>query len=66
MSLKDALAGSSADGVLDAVALGEDHAVGVYRKALDEELSPDLAEVVRRQLVEITTVHGQVKQLAAA
>jgi len=66
MSLKDALAGSSADGVLDAATQGEDHAVSEYRKALDEELSPELAEVVRRQLVEITAVHDQVKQLAAA
>jgi len=66
MSLKDALAGSSADGVLGAAAQGEDHAVSEYRKALDEELSPELAEVVRRQLVEITAVHDQVKQLAAA
>jgi len=66
MSLKDALAGSSADGVLDAATQGEDHAVSEYRKAIDEELSPELAEVVRRQLVEITAVHDQVKQLAAA
>jgi len=66
MSLKDVLAGESADGVLDAAAQGEDHAVSEYRKALDEELSPELAEVVRRQLVEITAVHDQVKQLAAA
>jgi len=66
MSLKDALAGSSADGVLDAAEQGEGHAVSEYRKALDEEVSPELAEVVRRQLVEITAVHDEVKRLAAA
>lgn len=66
MSLKDALTGSSADGVLDVAEQGEAHAVSEFRTALDEDLSPELAEVVRRQLVEITAVHDEVKRLAAA
>ena len=66
MSLKDVLTGSSADGVLDVAEQGEEHAVSEYRKALDEDVSPALAEVVRRQLVEITAVHDEVKRLAAA
>jgi len=66
MSLKDALTGSSASGVLDVAEQGEEHAISEYRKALDEDMSPDLADVVRRQLVEITAVHDEVKRLAAA
>ena len=66
MSLNDTLTGSSADGVLDVAEQGEEHAVNEYRKALDEDVSPALAEVVRRQLVEITAVHDEVKRLAAA
>lgn len=50
MSLKDALTGSSADGVLDVAEQGEDHAVSEYRKALEEDVSPELAEVIRRRL----------------
>jgi uncharacterized protein (TIGR02284 family) len=66
MGVKDALAGSSAGGVLDVAEQGEEHAVKKFRAALDEELSPELAELVRRQLVEITAVHDEVKRLAAA
>ena len=39
MSLKDALAGSSPDGVLDAAEQGEDHAIKEYDKALDSDFS---------------------------
>ena len=66
MSLKDALAGSSASGVLDVAEQGEDHATSEYRKALEKDLSPDLADVVRRQLVDITAVHDEVQRLGAA
>ncbi len=66
MSLKDALTGSSADGVLDAAEQGEDHAVSDYRDALDKDLSLGLAEVVRRQLIDITATHDEVKRLANA
>ena len=66
MSLKDALSGSSAKGVLDAAEQGEDHAVTEFEKALDAELSPELATVVRRQLVEITAAHDEVKRLRDA
>ncbi len=66
MSLKDALAGSSADGVLDVAEQGEDHAVSEYNKALEKDLSPDLANVVRRQLVDVTATHDEVKRLRDA
>jgi len=66
MSLKDALAGSSASGGLDAAEQGENHATSEYGKALEKDLSPDLADVVRRQLVDITAVHDGVQRLGAA
>ncbi len=63
MSLKDALTGSSPKGVLDAAEQGEDHAVKEFTKALDEDISASLADVVRRQLVDITASHDEVKRL---
>lgn len=66
MALKDALAGSSAQGVLDAAEQGEDHAVSEYRDALDSDLSMELAVVVRRQLGDITSTHDEVKRFRDA
>ena len=63
MSLKDAVTGSSPKSILDAAEQGEDHAVKEYDKALEKDLSAELAEVVRRQLVEITSTHDEVKRL---
>lgn len=66
MSLKDAVTGSSPTGVLGVAEQGEDHAVKEYEKALDKDISAELAEVVRRQLVEITATHDEVKRLSEA
>lgn len=63
MAVKDALAGSDPDGVLDAAEQGEDHAVSEYEKALTEDISPELRTVVQRQLGEIRSAHDQVKAL---
>ena len=41
MAVKDALSGSDPDGILDAAEQGEDHAVDSYKKALDEDISPE-------------------------
>lgn len=61
MSLKDALAGSSADGVLDAAEQGEDHAVGEYDKALQTDISQTLRAVVERQFADIKKGHDEIK-----
>ncbi len=66
MSLKDALAGSSDDGVLDAAEQGEDHAVGEYEKALKADISPTLRVVVERQFTDIKKAHDEVKSLRNA
>ena len=65
LSLKDALAGSKPDGVIDAAEQGEDHAVSEYEKALDADISPELRTVVQRQLTEIRAAHDDVKALRA-
>ncbi len=63
MSLKDALTGSSASGVLDAAEQGEDHAVSEYEKALEADISPELRTVVTRQFAEVKRTHDEVKAL---
>lgn len=66
MTLKDVVTGSSPKGVLDVAEQGEDHAVKEYNKALEKDLSPNLADVIRRQLTEITATHDEVKGLRDA
>lgn len=60
LAVKDAITGSSAKGVLDAAAQGEDHAVSEYRDALGEDISPELRTVVERQLVKVQAAHDDV------
>jgi uncharacterized protein (TIGR02284 family) len=66
MSLKDALTGSDPKGVLDVSEQGEDHAVKEYEKALDEDISPDLRNVVQRQFADVKAAHDQVRGLRDA
>ena len=66
MSLKDALSGSDPDGVLDAAESGEEHAVKEYEKALDEDISPNLRDVVQRQMNDIKAAHAEIKRLRQA
>lgn len=63
MTLKDALAGSEPDGVLEAAEQGEDHAVDEYDKALKAEISPPLRAVVERQGADVKRGHDAVKAL---
>jgi uncharacterized protein (TIGR02284 family) len=60
MSLKDAISGSSAKGVVDAAEQGEAHAVKVYRNALEDDISPDLRTVVQQQCTEIEEAHQMI------
>jgi uncharacterized protein (TIGR02284 family) len=66
MAVKDAIAGSDPDGVLDAAEQGEDHAVSEYEKALDADISPEFKAIVQRQLAEVRSAHDQVKALRDA
>lgn len=63
MSLKDAMTGSSASGVLDAAEEGEDHAVNEYEKALEADISPELRAVVSRQFADVKRTHDDVRSL---
>lgn len=66
MAVKDAIAGSDPQGVLDAAEQGEDHAVSEYRDALDADISPSLRVVIERQYAEVQQAHDQVKALRNA
>jgi uncharacterized protein (TIGR02284 family) len=66
MSLKDALAGSDPDGVLDAAEQGEDHAIKEYEKALNSDLSSELRTVVQRQFLEVKAAHDEVRTMRDA
>ena len=66
MAVKDAIAGSDPEGVLDAAEQGEDHAVSEYRDALDADISQSLRVVLARQFVEVQQAHDQVKALRDA
>lgn len=66
MSLKDALAGSDPDGVLDAAEQGEDHAVSDYKDALDTDISAELKATVQRQYAAVQAGHDEVKRLRDA
>ncbi len=63
LTLKDALAGSSPDGVLDAAEQGEDHAVEAYDKALKSDISAGLRTVVQRQYTDVKAAHDDVRAL---
>lgn len=63
MSLKDALAGSDPDGVLDAAEQGEDHAIAEYKKALESDISTELRQTIERQFLHVQAAHDEVKRL---
>lgn len=60
MAIKDAVAGSDPDGVLDAAVQGEDHAIGKFNDALSEDISANLRDVVQRQLADITAARAEI------
>lgn len=66
LAVKDAMSGSSAEGVLDAAEQGEDHAKSTYEDALKEELSPGLVAVIRRQYEGVRAGHDEVRSLRDA
>ncbi|MCY7302692.1 MAG: PA2169 family four-helix-bundle protein [Thermoleophilia bacterium] len=64
IALKDALTGADPKPVLRAAVQGEEHAISEYEKALEQDLSPSLREVVVRQLGQIRSARDEVKALA--
>jgi len=63
MAVKDAIAGSDPEGVLDAAEQGEDHAVAEYRDALKQDISPELRVVIERQFADVEQAHDDVRAL---
>jgi len=53
MAVKDLLAGSDADGVLEVATQGEDHAVEEYESAMKADISDGLRTVITRQYSEV-------------
>lgn len=66
ISLKDALGGDNPSAVLKAAEQGEEHAISEYEKALKQELSPALREVVQRQLDAIRAARSRVQAMQDA
>lgn len=66
ISLKDALTGDDAGGVLAAALTGEDHTVSEYERVLEQGLSAGFWEVVSRQHAEVVAARGEVKALQTA
>lgn len=66
MGLKDALTGDNPEAVINTAEQGEDHAIGQYRDALDEDLSPEFRQVVTRQFAAVQRAHDYVRSLKHA
>lgn len=63
ISLKDALTGDDANGVLGAAVTGENHSVSEYEKALEGDLSAGFRDVVSRQHAAVVAARDEVKAL---
>lgn len=64
MDLKAALTGDDPHAILAAAEAGEDHAVGEYEDALEEDgLSGELRDLIARQAVEVRRAHDVVRDL---
>jgi uncharacterized protein (TIGR02284 family) len=65
LKLKDVLARSSPEGVLEAAAQGEGHAISEFEDGLSKDISDNLRAVLGRQLDSIRKVEAEVRTLAA-
>jgi len=66
LSLKDALTGDDAEGVLKAALTGEDHAIKEYDDAVEMDLSAGFRDVVVRQRAAVVAARDEVKALQSA
>lgn len=63
MSLKDAVTKSDTKAILEVAKQGEDHAVTEYEKALSEDISDGLRNVLQRQLNDVKGARDTVAAL---
>jgi len=66
MSLKETLSGSDTKAILEVAEQGDDHAIGVYEKALEADISAGLRDVLDRQLSDVRAARDVVAGLAGA
>ena len=66
INLKSALARGDEHAILAECERGEDSAVAEYRKALETDLPARVAEVVRRQSLDVQSAHNRVRDLRDA
>lgn len=66
MALADAFTGSGPESVLKTAEQGEDHAVTEYKKALAEDISPNLRTTINRQFGEVKAAHDDIRALKHA
>ena len=63
IGLKSALSGGDEHAILAECERGEDSAVAEYKKAMDNDLDPDLREIVSRQYSDVQAAHDRIKSL---
>jgi uncharacterized protein (TIGR02284 family) len=63
INLKSAVSRGDDHAILAECERGEDSAVEQYKKAVDEDLSAQLREIVSRQYTEIKNAHDRIKNL---
>src|SRR5437764_2903091 len=63
INLKSALTAGDDHAILAECERGEDSAVNEYRKALEENLSAPLREIISRQSADVKAAHDRVKAL---
>lgn len=63
INLKSTLSGGDDHAILAECERGEDSAVKEYKKALDDDLSPELYELVSRQFTDIKAAHDRIRTL---
>ena len=63
IGLRSAISGGDEHAVLAECERGEDSAVDEYKKALEDDLSPSLREIVSRQYRDVQAAHDQIKNL---
>jgi uncharacterized protein (TIGR02284 family) len=63
INLKSVLSGGDDHAILAECERGEDSAVEAYQKALDDDLSPDVYELVARQFTDVKAAHDRIRNL---
>ena len=63
INLKSAVTGGNDHAILSECERGEDSAVKEYEKALNDDLSPSLREIVSSQYSEVKNAHDRIRNL---